>query len=452
MEEHLHNSVDKLFRDSLRFHKEEPGEDLWERIGKNLDAEDQFISISRRRRIYRIAAGLVLLLTGAGLLTLNYFKGDTFKTEKYIQSNGHTPVVDDQAMENNPPGQETLPVPGTKVNSSQSFMNSRFRIPTRDDLNILTSRNRYIPVSSKEDPPAKYDQDSIFSDLSYSTVPAPHVTTFQIPESKLTDYDMKNSGLQTEQQIPDKMIIKSEKHPVRNRLSITAFFSQEFAGYNLSDNDVTAAHGKEIENRERTVFSASVGTYLNYRINKRWVFQTGLSYSWSSSHIDSSKSFAVKDNTGNVYFKMNTISGYGYLKTPAAAPPNPGDSVLTDKAFSQLHYLTVPLILSYRVPLKRFTLLAGAGVSINMLTSAQVETKIYGPNVSQDESKIPIKGLKKVNYGMILKADLGYRINSRLGIDLISSFENALSPINMHSALSTYPYNFGIGLGVSYYF
>ncbi len=453
MEEHVHNSVDKLFRDSLRSHKEGPGEDLWERIENNLDAEDQLISNSRRRRRYRIAAGLFFLLTGAGLYTLNHFKANSFKTEQFKQRNGPAAVISDKSMEKNPSGQIKLPVPRTKVNSSQSVTYSRIFNPVQDDLNLFNSKIHYTPDATNENFPAQYDHDSTISDRNFTTDPTLHYITVQIPETKMADFHMDNSGLLPEQQITDKMIINPEKYPLKNRLSVTPFFSQEFAGYNFSDNDVTAAHGKEIERRERTVFSASVGTYLNFRINKRWVIQTGLSYSWSSSHIDSSKSFAVKDNTGTVQFKMNTISGYGYLHAPTAAPPNPGDSVLTDKAFSQLHYLTVPLILSYKIPLNRFTLLAGAGVSINMLTSAQVETKIYGPNVSQDESVIPIKGLKKVNYGMILKADLGYRINSKLGIDIIPSFENALSPINnMHSALSAYPYNFGIGLGISYGF
>jgi hypothetical protein len=158
------------------------------------------------------------------------------------------------------------------------------------------------------------------------------------------------------------------------------------------------------------------------------------------------------DNSGNVQFKLNTITGYGYLQYPPTIPTSLGDSVLTDKTLSRIHYLTLPVLLSYRIALKRFTLLVGAGVSFNLLTSATLETKIYGPNLKEQETVIPIKGIRNLNYGIILKADLEYHINNTVGINIIPSFKNSISPINIHSALSAYPYNFGIGAGISYHF
>jgi hypothetical protein len=81
-----------------------------------------------------------------------------------------------------------------------------------------------------------------------------------------------------------------------------------------------------------------------------------------------------------------------------------------------------------------------------------LETKIYGPNLKDQETVIPIKGIRNLNYGIILKADLEYHINNRVGVNVIHSFKNSISPINIHSALSAYPYNFGIGAGISYHF
>jgi hypothetical protein len=149
---------------------------------------------------------------------------------------------------------------------------------------------------------------------------------------------------------------------------------------------------------------------------------------------------------------MNTISGYGYLQYPPSLLPNVGDSILTGKAISRIHYLTLPLILSYRFPLKRFSMLLGAGISFNLLTKAYLETQIYGPNLMGEETATTIKGLKSLYCGIILKADLEYQINNRLGVNLMPTFKNSLSPINIHSALSAYPYNFGLGLGMSYHF
>jgi hypothetical protein len=97
-------------------------------------------------------------------------------------------------------------------------------------------------------------------------------------------------------------------------------------------------------------------------------------------------------------------------------------------------------------------LLVGGGVTLNIKTSGTLETRTYGPGYPEKEYNVNILGLKKTNFGMILKADLEYQVNSRFGIDLIPSFKNTLGPINLPGALSAFPYNFGIGLGVSYRF
>ncbi len=249
----------------------------------------------------------------------------------------------------------------------------------------------------------------------------------------------------------DKTVIKYQKQKFKDRISITPYFSQEFAGYNFTDEDSTSPGGKEIEHRERNIFSASVGVYINYKLHKNWVLQTGLSYSWSSTNIDSSICYAVNDNNGHVQFKLNTISGYGYLQPSSVLQPNIGDSLLAGKAYSQLHYLTIPLVLSYNITLKKFSLLVGGGVSFNLLTSASIETKTYGSGYPEKEYVINMMGLKKANYGILVKADLQYHINNNIGIDLIPSFRNTLSPINLRTAVSAYPYNFGIGIGMTYH-
>ncbi|HEY2349186.1 MAG TPA: outer membrane beta-barrel protein, partial [Puia sp.] len=191
----------------------------------------------------------------------------------------------------------------------------------------------------------------------------------------------------------------------------------------------------------------------NYKLNKRWMFQSGISYSWSRSIMDSSKSYAVMNTSGDIAFKLNMASGFSFLNTPSFIVPVVGDSLSTAKTHSELHYITVPLVLSYRIPLRRFTLLAGAGMTLNVLTHATLETDIYGANYKQNESEIPIRGLKKVNFGLLVKTEIQYRVTSKMAVSLISSFKNTLGPVNMNnSGLQAYPYNFGIGAGIVYSF
>jgi len=443
MDKHLHNHVDKLFGDSLKSYRDEPREEVWEKIENQLDIDDMILRRSRIRRRILLTVTFFIFLTGAGTIFFNYHKPGKSSVSSSIQSNLKNTVFSHKPIGNNLPTQSMTEdlTPDKKKNEAN---HPEFDMTSGRNENQESTQSLYSSISSLDDLNNSLNIDSRVSGL--------HPVSLKVSETIKTSFNIDGYNLLNGLKASEKMIIKPEKQSFKSRISIVPYFSKEFAGYNLSDDDATAADGREIEERERNVFSASIGIYVNYRIKKRWFIQSGLSYSWSNSNIDSSKSFAVLGNNGSVQYKFNTISGYGFLQPLPTIQPSVGDSVFTAKAYSQLHYLTVPLILSYRIPLNRFSLLIGSGISFNFLTGATVETKIYGLNFTQDESAIPMKGLKKINYGFLLKADFEYHINSKLGIDLIPCFKNSLTPINIHSALSAYPYNFGIGAGISYRF
>jgi hypothetical protein len=96
--------------------------------------------------------------------------------------------------------------------------------------------------------------------------------------------------------------------------------------------------------------------------------------------------------------------------------------------------------------------MAGMGFTLNLLTSAILETKLQDASYSQDEIEVKMYGLKKTNYGALVKADLQYPIYRNWSLNLVASFKNTLTPINLHTIISTYPYNLGIGLGISHSF
>jgi lipopolysaccharide assembly outer membrane protein LptD (OstA) len=212
------------------------------------------------------------------------------------------------------------------------------------------------------------------------------------------------------------------------------------------------ANGKEIEKRERNVFSAAVGINVNYRFNRRWAIQSGIAYSWSNSQIDSATSYAVQEGNGPVQFKFNSVLGYSYLHPHGTAAPAAGDSILTAKSSTNLHYLTIPLAVSYRIYSKRFAFVPAVGITFGILTKAEMEANEYGLGYDEKDSKIPIRGLKKINTGVLLKADLEYHISNLRAVEVIPSFRSTLSPVNLKSALSAYPYNFDIGMGVQFSF
>ncbi len=442
MDEHLNNHIDKLFGEALKFHKDVPSKELWQRIENHLDNEDLIAYKSRFRRRILITIGFFIIVAGFGAIILNNQIQHRSSSASIIKTGNKVPLSVNITGSNHQTETLTANLNPAKKSSNTNHPYVAWLIE-RNEGGLL-AQSLYSSHASLQSSGGHIQIDSTNFEL--------HPVSTKFPVTIKSSFNMNGNDPLTGLKGTENTVIKPYNQNFKSRISVASYFSKEFAGYNLSDDDATAADGREIEKRERNVFSASVGINVNYRIKKRWVIQTGLSYSWSNSIIDSSKSYAVLGNDGIVKYKFNTISGYSFLQPLPAIQPKVGDSVYTANAYSQLHYLTVPVVLCYGIPMKKFSLLIGAGVSFNILTSATVATKIYGLNYSQDESAIPMKGLKKINYGILLKAELEYHINSKLGIDLIPCFKNSLTPINIHSALSAYPYNFGIGVGLSYKF
>ena len=452
MDKNLPDNIDELFKDSLQHFRDEPSNDIWQKIDHRLDRGNALVYKSRYRFLVWVSGCLLVLLFSLGILTLVHFKNDQnyHKMESHVK--GGEMVGSKEEIKNNSRPQNRIDL----LPSSP-----REKLIGKKNLNMLGLNNINVslsnPLSNHIKEVEKYKskgsvRSSIVKKFLDVFIDSIRTGSVQLLSSKTFTLKIDKNKFLTDQINSIKKVTNSQRANRLDRFSFTGYFSPEFTGFKLSDNDADAADGREIKKRERHFFSASGGILINYRLNRRWNIQSGLSYSWSSSIIDPSKSYAVNDNYGNVHYRINTISGYGYLPSSSSVAPNVGDSVLTDKAHSRLHYLTIPMIVSYGFKLHRFTLLAGAGVTFNILARATVESKIHVSSNNQNESIVTLYGLKKINYGILLKTELQYQFDSNWWINLIPSFNNALGPINIHSAFSTYPYNFGIGLGISHRF
>ena len=436
MDENLPNSVDQLFNDALQKFKDDPSENVWDKIEEKLDEEDgKIVYFSYGWKKYVAVA--ILLIVGLGFLFTVYKKKETIFTDESAL-NGKASKKTILSIEKN--------IPKRNHDSNKSVFPDVVTTGKPETSGNLRQTAK-LPVIHTQIIPAASDFTSSDPNINLK-----QMVSMQSVESGMRLVSINPGTLLLKGMTNEPSSVIHPKERFKDRLSVTPYFSQEFAGYSLTDNDLTGVNGQEIEERERNVFSASVGFFINYKINKRWVLQSGVSYSWSKSNIDSAKSYAVKDNNGNVQYKLNTISGYGYLKPSSSIQPSVGDSIFTAKSYSQLHYLTVPLVLSYRIPLRRFSLLIGGGVSFNMLTSSEIETKTYGHGDPEKAYSVNMMGLKKVNYGMLVKLDLEYHLTSNMGVNIMPCFKNTLSPINLQSAITAYPYNFGIGVGFTYRF
>lgn len=407
MEEHNNHPADRYFQENLSFHESDPSRKVWNNIANELDRTYKQDKLKRSLNRFILTAGLTGIFVFLNFALTDYSRM-AGKTQNLHPSNSAA---------------------GSVVNPSKlgKFSPDSARI-TREDNPVRQKTD--LPQLQKTELGAYAHEDNVMPlSLNWKEIQTNKLST----ESGLTE---SNSLIKLQ---PGKS----------SRISVEPFFLKEFAGYNFADNDID---GEEIEKRERTMFSATVGVLVNYSLSRHWLLQTGLAYSLSESNIDSFATYAKKGDNGNIEFRLNTVSGYSFLNSPSSATPEIGDSVHTNGTHSHLKYISIPLIVSYRIPMKRFSALIGAGATFNVLSSAVVETDIYDANFSKHEAWIPLNGLKKTNFGVIVKAEFSYQIEKRWNINLLSSFKNTLGPINLNSAISAYPYNFGVGLGVTYQF
>jgi hypothetical protein len=413
MDKNLHDNIDDIFREPLQAFRERPVRKVWENIEQELDKD-------KRRAFLYLFGNRVLRLGAACVIFLWIPLG----------------IVFDRGGINKPvAAAEALPVGGVSpaaVSSSRATVHaSRATVHASSAL---------IPVAAA--PTAALWAQTIEQWASQRSV---GLAPLRLEPSTAT---LALAPVPVNRVNSMKKLSPVHLADPPRRWSLTGYFAQELAGYNLADHDSTAASGREIDKKATSLFSASGGLLVGYRLSKKWLIQSGFIYSWSRSISDPSVAYAVTDNNGNTKYKLNTPTGYGFLPSSSSI----GDSVETDQSSTRLHYLSIPLIASYAFDVKRFTFLTGAGVIGNLLTSATVASKIKGPSSPQAESIVTLYGLRKINYGLFLKAEIQYAIRADWSVNLTLTSKNALTPINTNMTYSTFPYYVGLGIGMTHRF
>jgi hypothetical protein len=402
MEEHRPDHLDKLFTDSLRSFEDRPANEVWEKIEQELDGDKRRVRFLIFRHIKVVAACLLALSLALGIL-LHVGR----KTDLATVTPPSPPAGIHLPHSSTPDKYFTVTVP--------SAPNAAEWRPPHDGLSaLLQSLQR---TTSRIQP----------------TTPRAIEGIPQLLNGHVDKYSKGNA-----------IHLVTRLH----RWSINGYFSHELAGYNLSDHDSIGAGHKEFDKKETSLVSASAGILVGYQLTKKWLLQTGLLYSWSSSLGEPSTAYAVTDNNGNTKYLLNTIAGYGYLPSTSLA----GDSVKTDQSSSRLHYISIPIIASYTFHKRQFTFLAGAGLMGNFLTGATVRSRIEGGSAPQPESIVTLYGLRKITYGLLFKTEVQYAILPDWSLNLIATSKNALTAINTNSHYSTYPYYMGVGLGIKHTF
>ena len=435
-------SIDRLFR-PLMDHRSEPGAEVWGKIQASIKERK-----SKRRAIAfwcmgGLAAGsLLYVLSGPVAIKTGVYPGGS--PEKSPEKN----VVAKKAGVSNRVGKNAVTglleksrpaeIPRVVKAAPLSGIARLFGFTERNAISIANSGKRMAIPERNEMSGVK------------TTAPEPGSAIAILPDVVHLNHQ------QAERKLPAisgkcgvDLLIRSRRAKQSTSWSVTPYFSQELAGYSLADHDGPSVNGHETEKKERNVFSASAGIYLNYQLRSQWIIQSGINYAWSRSILSPGPSFAVKNDAGNVQYKVSTTTGYGYFPHAGTTTISVGDSAMTDKVYSKLAYIGIPLTFNRAFYFGRIKLVAGGGASFNILTGSTIETRI-SETTEKTTSTETMHGLRKTNYGLIVKAEIHYAINPNCDLAVFPAFKSVLSPINMQTPQSVSPYNFGLGLGMTF--
>jgi hypothetical protein len=189
----------------------------------------------------------------------------------------------------------------------------------------------------------------------------------------------------------------------------------------------------------------------SYQFKKHWVLQSGLFYTNTAITIDPETIYAAKDGNGEIAYKYNSSSGYAFVKPkqPFGLAPALGDSIMTSSAQHNLKYISIPFTLKYKIDVKKFSISPGLGVSFNFLTEAKIKTEV-GDSLNAESIVLSrLEGTKSYDISLLANVGFQYNINREWSVAVMPGFRYAITPITKNNVVKTYPYSFGIAVGIT---
>jgi len=209
-------------------------------------------------------------------------------------------------------------------------------------------------------------------------------------------------------------------------------------------------------NTENGMYSFSGGLDVEYKIEKKWSFLSGLVFSRIGQVNEDIIAMQYEGDKYNYY--ISTSIGPIDINSQEILDEVPDASVREDSTgnllyfnsniYQNFEYLEIPLVFKYRVFDKRLALhLAGGlspGLMVNNTAYFQFEETDY--YVDRSEEFYP------VIYNSIVGIGLDYALKSNLHLSFTPSFKYSLNSIRKDHSIQYHPYSISLYTGISYSF
>lgn len=504
MDENLHN-IEDLFFSELNDNEEAPSEKVWEKIDKRLDKENEISIKKKYTSLKRIAITLLFLLSGFIIYLITAKENNNNRLKEKISE------VDKSKKSANVFKLKEKALPGPLKNININNLAKSNAQKKSIDVNIKSGEEKAVQSVVKSSDNSKTKNKYSFGNAGSSKIILKNKSLSNISKkARLTSKpfykekiknaqsangeqtlipnndepvnhktsslrNLKNLSTENEQ-LHSKDLVDTKKlsHPIVSsativldtthkavaknipkkkekisRFSLTPFFSPDIAWYHLSnDNTNNQSNATELENEEKHEFSSTYGALADYTINKYWGLQSGLALSNTNIIVQPETIYAQKDNTGNIKYRINTSSGYGYILPSFSANPAVGDSLYAFSSSHSLQYINIPLALTYNVTKGKFKFNVLAGISSNFLLKAMLKTSVEKGFDNSIETVDNLLGPKKVYFSGLAGAGVDYKLMRNTSITFAPVMRFALNPINKDAAVKSYPTSFGFAAGL----
>lgn len=464
----LHD-MDESFKSAYRQSADEPSPDVWDKINAGLNKRDAE-SHKKKSRKWKTTAILSLLLlmgfllyeTGVLKTRFGHSKENVSiaqtgrRIERSSEKRNETISNRDKSFPSRSKKEELRIVKGKSSGKTEgntgtvAFLNKNIHPAVlRKTKKNRTAMASHISTSKKElQRKDQYATTGPITVLSVEEHDINNVIARHLDHSEPTFLNIINDSAS----INNKSETPAAKHIdyFKPQWTIGGYLSADFAGYRLDKDQPTIL---EIKKHEEHQPSFSEGILIARQFKRRWSLQSGLIYSNTSIAISPQKIYASQSQAGGVSYKYITSSGFAYISPGFSQQPSPGDSLTAESAQHSLQHIIVPLLIHYSITKHNKLIFSpGFGIMANFLTSAKLETEV-GDSYNREHVLInKLDAIRSVYWSAMADAEVQYLLTRKISIDLHPSFRYALSPLTDNDNVSTFPYGFGLGLGVTYRF
>ena len=243
-----------------------------------------------------------------------------------------------------------------------------------------------------------------------------------------------------------------QKEIKENRWSVIGQVSSSFSSYSGDSKG---------SNAEKGIWSVGGGAKVNYAMNEKIAFQTGIVYNRFGQDMSSGGGGGLlyadaplsgEENMERVaVYPAQTSAGAIKLSAgnakDAAMNEYTSSNVSSDYLIQTFKSIEIPFLMRYNLVQKRVGMFVSGGLSANLI----VGNGVY--DQSEGNRKIgEIDGIRTTNFSSQFSFGLEYRLNRKLQIGIEPSMKYYLNSINKSSQYQYKPYSIGIFTGIKYDF